>query len=576
MTKPWLAFYEKTVSPSPKFPEPLLDSFLTQAAQNYPNNTATNFVLKYILGKRFTIGGKITYRQLDLLVNRFATALSQLGVQKGDRIGVMLPNSPQFIITFFAAMRLGAIVVHINPTYTSRELRHQLEDSGAETIVLLNTFWPRLCEIQPDTAIRRVIIAHIFDTLPLLSKLFVSQVQRRAKDWVKVNPEHDIFLFQNLLEKYGPFTPKVEAKSSDVALFQYTGGTTGLPKAAMLTHANLAANVAQLNAWLTDGKPGQEKMMAAIPFFHAYGLTAAMLYATFIASEIVIVPNPRPIENVMTIIQKEGCSIFPGVPAMYIGIVNNPNVQSYDLHCVRVCVSGAAPLPMEIQERFGTLTGGRLVEGYGLTEASPVTHCNPIYGLRKSGSIGVPLPGVDAKIIDLETGANLPFATDQQGELLVRGPQVMEGYWNQAEETANTIDSDGWLHTGDICKVDKDGFFFIVDRKKDMIITSGFKVLPRDVEEVLFMHPNVLEAVVVGVPHPTRGDDTVKAYIVPQKGAELNSDEIREFCKIHLAPYKVPREVEFRQELPKTLVGKVLRRVLIEEEKAKIAMRRSK
>jgi long-chain acyl-CoA synthetase len=455
-------------------------------------------------------------------------------------------------------------------------LRHQLEDSGAETIVLLNTFWPRLCEIQPDTAIRRVIIAHIFDTLPLISKLFVSQVQRRAKDWVKVNPEHDIFLFQNLLEKYGPFTPKVEAKSSDVALFQYTGGTTGLPKAAMLTHANLAANVAQLNAWLTDGKPGQEKMMAAIPFFHAYGLTAAMLYATFIASEIVIVPNPRPIENVMTIIQKERCSIFPGVPAMYIGIVNNPNVQSYDLHCVRVCVSGAAPLPMEIQERFGTLTGGRLVEGYGLTEASPVTHCNPIYGLRKSGSIGVPLPGVDAKIIDLETGAELPFATDQQGELLVRGPQVMEGYWNQTEETANTIDSNGWLHTGDICKVDKDGFFFIVDRKKDMIITSGFKVLPRDVEEVLFMHPNVLEAVVVGVPNPSRGDDTVKAYVVPQEGAELNSDEIREFCKIHLAPYKVPREVEFRQELPKTLVGKVLRRVLIEEEKAKIAMRGSK
>lgn len=576
MTKPWLAFYEKTVSPSPNFSEPLLDSFLTQAAQNYPNNTATNFVLKYILGKRFTIGGKITYRQLDLLVNRFATALSQLGVQKGDRIGVMLPNSPQFVITFFAAMRLGAIVVHVNPTYTSRELRHQLEDSGAETIVLLNTFWPRLCEIQPDTAIRRVIIAYIFDTLPLISKFFVSQAQHRAKDWVKVNPEHDIFLFQDLLEKYGPFTPKVEAKSSDVALFQYTGGTTGLPKAAMLTHANLAANVAQLNAWLTDGKPGQEKMMAAIPFFHAYGLTAAMLYATFMACEIVIVPNPRPIENVMTIIQKERCSIFPGVPAMYIGIVNNPNVQSYDLHCVRVCVSGAAPLPMEIQERFGTLTGGRLVEGYGLTEASPVTHCNPIYGLRKSGSIGVPLPGVDAKIIDLETGADLPFATEQQGELLVRGPQVMEGYWNQAEETANTIDCDGWLHTGDICKVDKDGFFFIVDRKKDMIITSGFKVLPRDVEEVLFMHPNVLEAVVVGVPHPTRGDDTVKAYVVPQDGVELHSEEIREFCKIHLAPYKVPREVEFRQELPKTLVGKVLRRVLIEEEKAKIAMRRSK
>lgn len=571
MEKPWIKFYEKGVPQHLSYPEVPLDTLLTNTVQRYPYHTATNFVLKYILGERFLIGGKLTYHKLNELVDRMATALYQLGVRKGDRVGLMLPNSPHYLIAFFAIMRLGAIVVNINPTYTSRELKHQLEDSGAETIVLLNLFWPRLREIQSTTAIKRVVVAYIFDTLPFPSNWLVRLSQRKEQDWVEVKPEHDIFFFRHLLEKYGPMPPKVDIAPGDVALFQYTGGTTGAPKAAMLTHRNLVANVLQISHWLTDGKPGQEKMMSAIPFFHVYGMTVCMLLGIYLGSELVMVPNPRPIENVMNIIQKERATLFPGVPAMYIGIINHPRVQAYDLTSIRACISGSAPLPMEVQEKFGKLTGGRLVEGYGLTEAAPVTHCNPIYGTRKAGSIGIPLPDVEAKIVDLDTGADLPFGTDQQGELCLRGPQVMQGYWNRPEETASVLSSDGWLRTGDICKVDEDGFFYIVDRKKDMIIASGFKVLPRDVEEVLFMHPKVLEAVVVGIPHPSRGDDTVKAFIVPKPDTDPTAEEIQEFCKIHLAPYKVPREVEFRSELPKTVVGKVLRRVLVEEEKARMA-----
>lgn len=574
MERPWHKFYEKGVQRQLDYPDLTLGTLLRNVAAKYPQQTATRLVLKYMFGGRFTIGGTLSYRKLDEMVDRFATALYQLGVRKGDRVGLMLPNSPHFIVTFFAAMRIGAIIVNINPTYTSRELQHQLEDSGAETIVLLNLFWPRLREVQSETPLKRVIVAHVFDTLKFPSKTLVSLSQRREADWVEVQPEHDIFFYEHLLNKYSPTPPHVDIAPDDIALYQYTGGTTGLPKAAMLTHQNLVSNVVQTNAWLTDGQDGREKMMAAIPFFHVYGMTICMLYAIYKASEIIIVPNPRPIDNVMSIIQKERATLFPGVPAMYIGVVNHPKIQEYDLRSVRVCISGSAPLPMEIQERFGTLTGGRLIEGYGLTEAAPVTHANTVYGVRKSGSIGIPFPDVDAKIVDLETGEALPFGADAQGELCVKGPQVMVGYWNQPDETAATIDAEGWLHTGDICKVDEDGFFYIVDRKKDMIIASGFKVLPRDVEEVLFMHPKVLEAVVAGIPHPTRGDDTVKAFIVPREGSNPTVEEIREFCKLHLAPYKIPREVEFRDELPKTIVGKVLRRVLVEEEKAKMAAER--
>ncbi len=569
MEKIWLSYYEPGVPKSLTYPEITLSDMLNNSAKTYADHTATNFVLRYLLGGRFTVGGKLTYRQLNEKVDRMATALYQLGVRKGDRVAVMLPNSPHYIITFFACMRLGAIVVNTNPTYTGRELQHQLHDSGAETIVLLNLFWPRLREVRAETPVKRVIVVHIFDTLVFPSNFLVKSAQKKTPEWVDVMPEQDIFFFQHLLEKYGPTPPKVNLTPDDTALFQYTGGTTGLPKAAMLTHRNLIANTVQVAAWLTRGQPGGEKMMAAIPFFHVYGMTVAMLYSIHIGAEIVIVPSPRPIDNVMNVIQRERCTLFPGVPAMYIGIINHPKVNEYDLRSVKACISGSAPLPMDVQEKFGQLTGGRLVEGFGMTEASPVTHCNPVFGERRAGSIGIPLPDTEAKVIDLDTGREIEPGSEETGELCVRGPQVMKGYWQRPDETAKTIDADGWLHTGDIARVDKDGYFYIVDRKKDMINVGGLKVLPRDVEEVLFMHPKVMEAVVVGIPHPQRGDDTVKAFIVPKPGEQPTVEEIKEFCKLHLAPYKVPREVEFRTELPKTLVGKVLRRVLVEEEQAK-------
>ncbi len=569
MDKIWLSYYEPGVPPSLTYPDITLSDMLHNSAKTYADHIATNFVLRYLLGGRFTVGGKMTYRQLNEKVDRMATALYQLGVRKGDRVAVMLPNSPHYIIAFFACMRLGAIVVNTNPTYTGRELQHQLHDSGAETIILLNIFWPRLREVRSETPVKRVIVAHVFDTLGFPSNILVKSAQKKTPEWVEVTPEQDIFFFQHLLEKYGPTPPKVNMNPDDVALFQYTGGTTGLPKAAMLTHRNLIANTVQVASWLTRGQPGGEKMMAAIPFFHVYGMTVAMLYSIHIGAEIVIVPSPRPIDNVMNVIQRERCTLFPGVPAMYIGIINHPKVHEYDLRSVKACISGSAPLPMEVQEKFGQLTGGRLVEGFGMTEASPVTHCNPVFGERRAGSIGIPLPDTEAKVIDIDNGQEIPPGSDATGELCVRGPQVMKGYWQRPDETAQTIDSEGWLHTGDIARVDKDGYFYIVDRKKDMINVGGLKVLPRDVEEVLFMHPKVVEAVVVGIPHPQRGDDTVKAFIVPKPGEQPTAEEIKEFCKLHLAPYKVPREIEFRTELPKTLVGKVLRRVLVEEEKAK-------
>ena len=575
MERPWFKSYEPGIPHTLSYPNMGVGDFLSETARKYPYNTATNLVLSYLAGGRFTVGGKLTYRKLNELADRFATALYQLGVRKGDRVAVMLPNSPHFVIAFFGAIRLGAVVVNVNPTYTARELKHQLEDSGAETIVLLNNFWPRLREIQDETPLKRVVVAQIFDLLAFPSRTLVRLKQRRAPDWVEVHPEHNIFFFEHLLEKYGPTPPSVTIEPDDTALFQYTGGTTGLPKAAMLSHRNLVANVYQVSAWLTKGNPGAEKVMAAIPFFHVYGMTVAMIFGIHMGAELVIVPTPRPLENVMRVIQKERCTIYPGVPAMYIGIVNHPQVSEFDLRSIKACISGSAPLPMEIQEKFGELTGGRLVEGFGLTEAAPVTHCNPVFGTRKNGSIGIPVPDVEVRIVDLETGEDLPIGGEKAGELLVRGPQVMKGYWNQPEETAATVDAEGWLHTGDICKTDADGYFFIVDRKKDMINASGFKVLPRDVEEVLFMHPKVLEAVVAGIPHPNRGDDTVKAFIVAKPGSEPTSEEIREFCKLHLAPYKIPREIEFRTELPKTMVGKVLRRVLVEEEKQKLTGKHS-
>ncbi len=563
----WLRAYDSGVPSTLTYNDDTLTTLLEGAVRTSPGKIATRFVLKYALGERLTIGGTLTYRALKDGVDRFAAALAKLGIKAGDRVAVMLPNSPHYVIAFFAIARLGAIVVNTNPTYTARELKLQLADSGAETIILLNLFKPRLDEIIADTPVKHTIVAHIYDTLRFPSRALVRARQRREKDWVDVKQARGVHFFEALLRMTDPHIEPSPARPDDVALFQYTGGTTGTPKAAMLTHRNLLANVRQTLAWNSSIDPSGAKMMAAIPFFHVYGMTVCMLYGVALGAELVIVPNPRPIENVMRIMQHERCTLFPGVPAMYIGIINHPNIKSFDLRSIQVCISGSAPLPMQVQQKFGELTGGTLVEGYGLTEAAPVTHCNPIRGRKKDGSIGLPYPDVEAKIISNETGA--PLGPDEIGELCLRGPQVMKGYWNRPEETAIAIDPEGWLHTGDIARMDADGYFYIVDRKKDMINVGGLKVLPRDVEEVLFTHPKILEAVVAGIPHPERGDDTLKAFVVLKPGQTCTADEIRDFCRTSLAPHKIPREVQFRNELPKTQVGKVLRRVLVEEEQRK-------
>ena len=376
-----------------------------------------------------------------------------------------------------------------------------------------------------------------------------------------------VYAFRKLLDAHPEAPPQVAVSSDDTAFFQYTGGTTGVPKAAMLSHFNLVANTVQVRRWMVTLEDGKERMMGAIPFFHVYGMTVAMSLAIYLGAELIVVPNPRPIEGVMKAIDKERATVFPGVPTMYIGIINHPDVGKYDLKSVKACISGAAPLPMDVQTRFGEITGGRLVEGYGLTEAAPVSHCNPIYGQRKAGSIGLPFPDVEAKIMDYDKFVEKPQG--EEGELWLRGPQVMQGYWGRPDETAKTITEDGWLRTGDIARMDSDGYFYIVDRLKDIIIASGFNVVPREVEEVLFEHPKVQEAVVAGVPDAYRGE-TVKAYVVLRSGEAATADELIAFCAERLAPYKVPKYVEFRSELPKTQVGKFLRRVLVEEEKKKL------
>jgi long-chain acyl-CoA synthetase len=562
MDAPWVRFYEEGVPKSITFPSWTLPDLLDASAREYPDKTALTFFADPKLPP-----SRMTYRQLRDATLRFATALDQLGVRKGDRVAIMLPNCPQFPVVFFGLLRLGAIAVNTNPLYVAREMKEQFNDAGAETVVLLNVFYPRLREIRGETKIKRVIVVDIAETLGFPWKSIVHLVQKKHGEYVRVPAESDVFFLPRLLEEHEPSPPRVDIGQDDVALLQYTGGTTGTPKGAMLTHRNLVVNTLQLAAWFAKAERGKEVVMAAIPFFHVYGMTVCMVFGLYIGAEVAMVPRPRPVDIVMRVIQKTHASIFPGVPTLYTAINHHPDVKKYALGSVKLCLSGAAPLPLEVAETFEKLTGGRLVEGFGMTECSPVAIANPLYGTRRAGSIGIPLPETDAKIVDLETGAALDVGQD--GELAIKGPQVMLGYWGRPEETRETI-KDGWLHTGDIAKKDADGFVYIVDRKKDMISASGLKVLPREVEEVLFLHPKVEEAVVAGVPDPYRGE-TVKAFVVPKAGASPTVEELTAFCKIHLASFKVPTQIEFRTELPKSMVGKVLRRVLVDEEKAKQA-----
>jgi len=536
--KLWLKSYPSNVRYHIDYPDKSLGQMFDETVAKMPESPAMIFA-----------GHTVTYRQFGDQVNRFATALADLGIIKGERVGLMGPNCPQWEVAFFALLKLGAIVVQTNPMYVEPEITHQMNDSGATTIIVFEMMYPRVKNVLQDTSLQRVIVFNFL--APVKSAL-------------------GIYSYDDLI-KCEAALPEVPINpAEDLAVLQYTGGTTGVAKGVMLTHRNLISNTLQVLEWSVNMEYGKERILTILPVFHVYGMTDCLNNAVAIAATQIILPR-FDVDQVLETIRAYQPSLFPGAPTMFMALNSHPRIAEYSesLAAIKVCTSGSAPLPLEVAQKFSEVTQGKgnLVEGYGLSEASPITHCNPLDRPTRSGSIGLPFPDTDCVIMDLETGdRELPVG--EIGELCVRGPQVMIGYWEKPEATDETL-RNGWLHTGDIARMDEEGYFYIIDRKKDIIIAGGFNVYPRDIEEVLYEHPKVKEVVVAGVPDAYRGE-TVKAFIVLKPDMEASEQEIIVFCRTKLAAFKVPRLVEFRNELPRTIVGKVLRRQLVEEEKAKL------
>ncbi|MBU8905111.1 long-chain-fatty-acid--CoA ligase [Desertibacillus haloalkaliphilus] len=553
--KVWLRHYPSEVPSSLTYEERTLHSYLQEANRKHPNMVALHF-----------LGKEMTYRELYTESIKFANQLRSLGVQKGDRVAIMLANCPQSVISYYGALMAGAIVVQMNPLYVEREIKHQLVDSGAKVIVCLDLLFPRVSKIRKETELDYVIVTSIKDYLPFPKNVIYPYIQKKkSKLKVEISFDEKTLPFTEVIDKGGEEEIKVDlSPKDDLALLQYTGGTTGPAKGVMLTHYNLVVNTTQCIQWMYKIGKGEGKVLAALPFFHVYGMTVVMNVAIMNRMKMIILPKFEA-KDVLKAIEKHRVTIFPGAPTMYVSLINDPNVKKYDLSSIEACLSGAAPLPREVQETFERITGGNLVEGFGMTETSPVSISTPIWGKRKEGSIGIPWPDTEAAILSPETGEMA--GPNEVGELMIRGPQVMQGYWQRPEATAETFRGD-WLLTGDMGYMDKDGFFYIVDRKKDMIIAGGYNIYPREVEEVLYKHESIQEAAVIGVPDSYRGE-TVKAFIVVKEGHEVAEKELDAFCRKHLAAYKVPKRYEFRDELPKTMVGKILRRVLVEEEEDK-------
>jgi len=553
--KSWFKFWPEGVPRNLEYPEASLSDLLKKKAEKYPDKTAIAYFDK-----------PMTYRELDSASDRFATALNDLGVKKGDKVALFLANMPPFIIAYYGILRIGAIETAISPLYKEREVEHQLSDSEAETIVVLDVLYPIVQKVMDRTKLKRVIVASLKDYMPKTLAFLGSLLKKIPTCKVECGP--NIFLFQDLMKKYPANPPKVEINPrEDLAALQYTGGTTGTSKGAMLTHMNLVSNAVACAAWLR-GTEGEETFLTVLPLFHIYGMTTGMNAPIYLAGKMVMLPK-FDVPSTLKAIQKHRATVFCGAPTMYSMLLARPDLNRYDLKSVRFCISGSAPLPPEVQKKWMEMTGGVLVEGYGLTESSPVTHCNPLDRSMKTvkvGSIGLPWPDTDAKIMDMETGEK-ELAIGETGELVVKGPQVMKGYWKMPEESAAVL-RDGWLYTGDIGKIDEDGYFYITDRKKDLIKYKGYSVYPREIEDVLYEHPAVKLCAVVGKPDAV-ASEIPKAFVVLKEGATATEDEIRDFVNEKVAPYKAIRELEFRKELPMTLVGKVLRRVLQEEERAR-------
>lgn len=553
MERVWTAHYDPDVPRNISYPNCVVPDLLLRAANDYPARPA----LRYY-------GASISYAELDGITTRFAGVLAHLRQGAKGVVGIMLPNLPQTVIAYFGSLKAGASVTPINPLYVEQEIAHQVTDAGCDTIIALSQFYARIAPLIGRTCLKHVILTGPEEFLPWFKRLLYPWVKRneRQRDPVPVSAAAIPWraLMNRPLEKR-----TVRVSPDDVALLQYTGGTTGTPKGVMLTHRNLVANTLQCCHWMPSLRKGEEKFLAVLPFFHVYGMSACQNLSMSVAGCLTLLPRFQ-VSEVLKTIEQDQITVFPGIPAMYSAINNYQDLERHNLRSIRLCISGAGPLHPDVQRRFETLTGARLVEGYGLTEASPVTHVNPIHpneANRRRRSIGLPLADTDVVIRDVETGQrDLPVG--EVGELVIRGPQVMQGYWNRPEETQHVL-RDGWLYTGDMARMDSDGFFYIEDRKKDMIKSGGENVYPREVEEVLCRHRKVKEAVVVGIPLGLRGE-LIKAYVVLMEGEQATAAELLDHCRKELAKFKVPKKLEFRSALPKTIVGKVLRRVLLEEE----------
>jgi long-chain acyl-CoA synthetase len=561
--KPWFQFYESHVPEKLDYPNLTLPTALEATTKKYPDHPAMNFK-----------GKLITYETQLIYVKRLASALHQLGVKKGDRVAIHLPNCPQFIIAYNAILWVGGIVVPCNPVYTAREMKYQLNDSGAEIIITLSSLYPLIKKIHQETKIRHIVVAKIKTYFPPLLKLIFSLLkEKQTGHKIDISEDENAYWFSDVLKEASKEPKPVKITEDDTAVLMYTGGTTGVSKGAQLTHKNIFTNAYQVAIW-TNSKDTEDSTLIAIPLFHSYGMTCGMNPGAIVAGIAILIPDPRNLKDILESIDKYKPTFYPAVPAMYVAINNYPQVEKYDLTSLKFCNSGAAPLPLEVQERFQELTGARLVEGYGLSEASPVTHSNPAYGESRIGTIGLPWPDTEVKIVDADTGEK-ELGPGEVGELCIRGPQIMKGYWNMPSETANTLrpdpeGGDPWLHTGDMALMDEDGYFQIVDRKKDMILgAGGLNIYPSEIEDVLYEHPKILEACAAGILEADKGE-RVKAFVVLKQGEQATEEEIITFCKDNLAPYKVPKYVEFRDELPKTSVGKILRRELVREHNQKV------
>ena len=549
MDKPWQKHYTQTVPSTLDYPQMPIDGLLRNTASEFPRHTALLFG-----------GAKVEYRELDQLVDRCARGLYGLGIRKGDRVALLMPNSPQMVISFYAAFRLGAITVPINPLNQEREIAYQIDNSGAETLIALDILYPRISGIAQQGSLKRCIVTSIKDFLPPLKKMLYPLFQMKESQKVTRRGDLQHHEFKNIL-KNGSGVPSTTVSPSDIAILQYSGGTTGVSKGAELTHGNIVSNTHQAASWYYIIRRGEEKILSVLPLFHTYGIAVCMNLSIATGSCMVLVPRFVS-KDLLKAIQEYRITFFPGIPGIYAALNNYKDINKWDISSVNYCVSGSAPLPLAVSERFEKLTGSVILEGYGLTEASPVTHSNPVHRERKIGSIGLPLADTDCKIVDADDGVTeVPLG--EPGELCIKGPQVMKGYWNMPSETKHAL-RDGWLYTGDVARIDEDGYFYIIDRKKDMIISEGFNVYPNEIDELIINHPKVAEAAAVGVPDRLRGEKVI-LYVVAEEGETVTPDEIIAFCRERLAKYKVPRKVEFVNELPKTPVGKVLRRVLREQ-----------